>query len=136
MIEDTITQMVSHQLGAIIRIITLINITTGHLQIATRVAIIVTDQITITTMVMIGTRGSQHITKSQFRNQQQFNPNNQARRNHNDHPASFNGNDRHMGHSNYNSTSSLSDVSSFVTRHSVTFDTRRNQGFPNACTVK
>ncbi len=30
-----------------------------------------------------------------------------------------------MGHSNYNSTSSLSDVSSFVTCDGVTFDDRR-----------
>ncbi len=49
--------MVSHQLGAIVRIVTKINIKTGHFKIATRVAIIETDQITITTMVMIGTRG-------------------------------------------------------------------------------
>ncbi len=45
--------MVSHQLGAIVRIVTLINIKTGHFQIATRVAIIVADQITMTTMVII-----------------------------------------------------------------------------------
>ncbi len=57
MIGDTIIQMVSHQLGAIVRIITLINIKRGHFQIATSRAIIVADQITITTMVMIGTRG-------------------------------------------------------------------------------
>ncbi len=57
MIGDTITQMVSQQLGAIFRIVNLINIKTGHFQMATRVAIIVADQITITTMVMIGTRG-------------------------------------------------------------------------------
>ncbi len=41
-----------------------------------------------------------------------------------------------MGHSNHNSTSSLSDVSSFVTRDGVTFDARRNQGFPNIYKVK
>ncbi len=81
-------------------------------------------------------QGSQRIRKGQFGNQQQFNRINQARQNYSDHPASFNGNDRYMGHSNYNSTSSLSDVSSFVTRDGVTFDARRNQGFPNACTVK
>ncbi len=57
MIGDTITQMVSHQLGAIVRIITLINIKIGHFHIASRVTIIVTDQIIITTMVMIGTSG-------------------------------------------------------------------------------
>ncbi len=57
MIGDTITQMVSHQLGAIVRTVTLINIKTGRFKIATRVAIIETDQLTITTMVMIGTRG-------------------------------------------------------------------------------
>ncbi len=79
---------------------------------------------------------SHHFGKGQFRNQQQLNHNNQVRQNYIDHPASFNGNDRYMGHSNCNSTSSLSDVSSFVTRDSVTFDARRNQGFPNACTVK
>ncbi len=56
MIGDTITQMVSHQLGAIVRIVNLINIKTGHFKIATRVAIIETDQITITTMVINGTR--------------------------------------------------------------------------------
>ncbi len=49
--------MVSHQLGTMVRIITLINIKTGHFQIATMVAIIETDQITITTMVLIGTMG-------------------------------------------------------------------------------
>ncbi len=81
-------------------------------------------------------QGSQPVRKGQSHNQQQFNRNNQARRNHNDHLASFNGNDRNMGHSKYNSTSSLSDVSSFVTRDGVTFDARRNQGFPNTCTVK
>ncbi len=57
MIGDTITQMVSHQLGAIVRIVTLINIKTGHFKIATRVEIIETEQPTITTMVMIRTRG-------------------------------------------------------------------------------
>ncbi len=41
-----------------------------------------------------------------------------------------------MGHSNYNSTSSFSDVSSFVTCDGVTFDGRRNKGFPIARTVK
>ncbi len=50
--------------------------------------------------------------------------------------TAFSGNDRNMGHSNYNSTSSFSDVSSFVTRNRVTFDVGRNQGFPNTCTVK
>ncbi len=44
--------------------------------------------------------------------------------------------DRYMSHSNYNSTSSLCDVSNFVKRDGVTFDARRNQGFLNACTVK
>ncbi len=44
-------------IGAIIRIVTQINIKTGHFQIITMVAIIGSDQITITTMVMIGTRG-------------------------------------------------------------------------------
>ncbi len=81
-------------------------------------------------------KGSQCLRKGQSRNQQKFNHNNQARRNHNDHQASFNGNDRNMGHSKYNSTSSLSDVSSFVTRDGVAFDARNNQGFPNAYTVK
>ncbi len=81
-------------------------------------------------------QGCQRIRKDQFRNQQQFNHSNQARQNYNDHPGSFNGNDRYMGHSNYISTSSLSHVSSFVTHDGVTFDARRNQGFPNACTVK
>ncbi len=81
-------------------------------------------------------QGSQRIRKDQFCNQQQFNRNNQSRQTYSDHPASFNANDRYMGHSNCNSTSSLSDVSSFVRRDGVTFDARRNQGFPNACTVK
>ncbi len=31
----------------------------------------------------------------------------------------------------YNSTSSFSDVSSFMTRDGVTFDARKNWGFPN-----
>ncbi len=57
MIGDTIIQMVSQQLGAIVRIVTLINIKTGHFKIANRVAIIETDQIIISTMVMIGSRG-------------------------------------------------------------------------------
>ncbi len=60
MIRDTIIQMVSHQLGAIV------NIKTGHFQITTRVAIIVTDQITITTMVMIGTRGPNILERVSF----------------------------------------------------------------------
>ncbi len=42
-------------------------------------------------------QGPQHIRKGQFRNQQQFNPNNQARQSYSDHPASFNGNDGYMG---------------------------------------
>ncbi len=75
-------------------------------------------------------QGSQHNRKGQFHNQQQLNRNNQVKQNYNDHPASFNGNDRYMCHSNYNSTSSLSDVSSIVTHDGVTFDARRNQGFP------
>ncbi len=81
-------------------------------------------------------QGSQHVRKSQFHNQQQFNHNNQTRETYSNHPASFNGNNRYMGHSNYNSNSSLSDLSGFVTCDGVTFDARRNQGFPNACTVK
>ncbi len=81
-------------------------------------------------------QGFQHIRKGQLHNQQQFNRNNQARQNYSDHPASFNRNDRYMGHSNYNSISSLSDVLSFVTRDGVTFDARRNLCFPNDCTVK
>ncbi len=81
-------------------------------------------------------QGSQCGRKSQFRNQQQFNRNNQTRQAYSSHQASFNANDRYMGHSNYYSTSSLSDVSSFVTRVGVTFDAKRIQGFPNACTVK
>ncbi len=88
--------------------------------------------INIITMVMIGT---QHIRKSQFNNQQLFNRNNQTRQAYSNQPASSNGNDSYMGHSKYNSSCSLSDVSSFVTRDCVTFDSRRIQGFPNACTV-
>ncbi len=57
MIGDIITQMVSPQLGAIIRIVTQINIKTGHYKTAGRVAIIETEQITIITKVIIGTRG-------------------------------------------------------------------------------
>ncbi len=45
------------KLGAIVRIVNLINIKTGHFPITTRLAIIVADQIIITTIVMIGTRG-------------------------------------------------------------------------------
>ncbi len=57
MIGDTITQMVSHHLVAIVRIITQIKIKRGHFQIATKVAIIITDKIIMTTIVMIGTMG-------------------------------------------------------------------------------
>ncbi len=47
------------------------------------------------------------------------------------------GNNIHNGGcSNYNSSTSLSELSSFVTHDGVTFDARRNQGFPNACTEK
>ncbi len=81
-------------------------------------------------------QGSQHGRKSQFCTQQQFNHNNQTRQAYSNHTASFNGNDRYIGHSNYNSNSSLSDVSSFVTSDGVTFDARRSQGFPNTCTAK
>ncbi len=63
MIGDIITQMVSHQLGTIVRIVTQINIKTGHFKIATRVAIIETDQTTIITMVMIRTRGPNMLEK-------------------------------------------------------------------------
>ncbi len=63
MIGDTKTEMVSQQLRAIVRIDTLINIKTGHFKIATRVAIIETDQITITTMVMTRTRGPNILEK-------------------------------------------------------------------------
>ncbi len=66
---------------------------------------------------------SQCVRKSQLHNQQQFNRNNQTRQAYSNHPASFSGNDRYMGHSNNNSTSSLSDVSSCVTRDGVIFDT-------------
>ncbi len=132
MIGDIITQMVSHQLGAIVRIVTQINIKTGHSKTATMVAIIEIDGINKITMVMIGT---QHIRKSQFNNQQLFNRNNQTRQAYSNQPASSNGNDSYMGHSNYNSSCSLSDVSSFVTHDGVTFDSRRIQGFPNTCTV-
>ncbi len=53
---STRTQMVSHQLGAIVRIVTNQH-QNRRFQIATGVSIIVTDHITITTMVLIGTRG-------------------------------------------------------------------------------
>ncbi len=56
MVGNIITQMVSHQVGAIVRIITQINIKTGSFRIATRMVIIETYQTTIITMVMIGTR--------------------------------------------------------------------------------
>ncbi len=81
-------------------------------------------------------KGSQRGRKNQYRNQQQNYQNNQPRQNYGCQKLAFGGNDHNMGHSKYNSTSSFCDVSSFVTRHSVTFDAIRNQGFPNACTVK
>ncbi len=81
-------------------------------------------------------QGSQRSRKNQYRNQQQNYQNNQPRQNYGHQKPAFSGNDRNTGHSNYNSTSSFPDVSSFVTRDGVTFDARRNQGFPNACTVK
>ncbi len=55
--------MFSHQLGAIVRIVTQINIKTGHSRTATRVAIIETFQITIITMVMVGTRGPNRVER-------------------------------------------------------------------------
>ncbi len=45
--------------------------------------------------------------------------------------------DHNGGHSSYkNSSSPLSELSSFVTHDGVTFDAKRNQGFLNACTKK
>ncbi len=81
-------------------------------------------------------QGSQRGRKRQFHNQQQYARNNQGRQSYGNQSASFNGNDKFMGHSSYNSTSSLCDVSNFVTCDYVTFDARQNQGFPKACTVK
>ncbi len=55
--RDIITQMVSPRIGAIVRIVTQINIKTGKFKAATRVAIKETTQIAITMRVMVGTRG-------------------------------------------------------------------------------
>ncbi len=48
----------------------------------------------------------------------------------------YSGNDHNRGDSSYNSSSSLSALSSFITHNGVTFDLRRNQGFLNTCTEK
>ncbi len=136
MIGDIITQMISHQLGAIARIVAQINIKTGHFRIDTRVAIIETDQTTIIRMIMIGTKdpnmseGISSVTNSSSITTIKLD------KTYSNHLASFNGNDTYMGDSNYNSTASLSDVSSSVTCDGVTFDAIRNHGFPNVCTVK
>ncbi len=61
-------------------------------------------------------QGSQHGRKSQFHNQQQFNRNNQTRQAYSNHPASFNENDRYMGHSNYNLHSKVTTPTSLSTR--------------------
>ncbi len=66
MIGDKITQMVSHKLGTIVRIVTQINIKTCHFKIATWVAIIEKDQTTIITMVMIGNRGPNVLERVSF----------------------------------------------------------------------
>ncbi len=81
-------------------------------------------------------QGSQRGRKGQFRIQQQLPHNNLNKQAYGNHSALFNGNDGFMGLSNHNSTCSLSDVSIFVTHDGVTFGARRNQGFPNSCTVK
>ncbi len=110
--------MVSPRIGAIVRIATQTNIKTGKFRAATSVVIRGPAQIDITMRVMDGSRGLKVVPRQSYGHQK---------------PA-FYGYD--TGHSNFNSTSSFSDVSSFVTCESVTFDARRNQGFPNACTVK
>ncbi len=135
-VGDIITQMVSSWIGAIVRIITQINIKTGNFKAITIMTIKETTQITITIRLMVGTRGLSMVEKIQYRNQQQNYENNQPRQNYGHQKPAFSGNDHNKGHSNYKSTSSFSDVSSFVTRYCVTFDPRRNQGFPNTCTVK
>ncbi len=105
--------MVSLQIGAIARIVTLINIKTVKFKATTRVAIKETTQIAITMRVMDGTRGLNMVEKICSEIKRKI-----------------------IKTTNLNSTSSFSDVSSFVTCDGVTFDARKNQGFPNACTVK
>ncbi len=63
MVRDIITQIVSPQIGAIVRIVTQINIKTGKFKAATRVAIKETAQIAITMRVMDGTRGLNVVEK-------------------------------------------------------------------------
>ncbi len=126
MVGDIIVQMVSPRIGAIVRIVTQINIKTDNFKAVTRVTIKATTQITLTIRVMVVTRGLSMVEKISIEiNSKIIKTTNLNRII-----------DHNTGHSNYNSTSSFSDVSSFVTRDSVTFDARRNQGFPNACTVK
>ncbi len=63
MVRDRITQIVSPRIGAIVRIVTQINIKTGKFKAATRVAIKETAQIAITMRVMDGTRGLNVVEK-------------------------------------------------------------------------
>ncbi len=81
---------------------------------------------------MDGTRESQRGRKNQYSNQQQYNRNNQPRQNYGHQKPAFNGNDQNTGHSNYNSTSSFSDVSSFVTRDGPDYTIRNTTGEINA----
>ncbi len=62
-VGDIITQIVSPRIGAIVRIITLINIKTGKFKATTRVAIKETAQIAITMRVMDGTSGLNMVEK-------------------------------------------------------------------------
>ncbi len=76
-VGDIISQMVSSRMGAIVKIVTQINIKTGKFKAATRVAIKEIAQITITMRIMVATRGLNVIEKNQYRNQQQNYQNNQ-----------------------------------------------------------
>ncbi len=62
-VGDIITQMVSPPIGAIVRIVTQINIKTGKFKAATRVVIKEPAQIDITMRVVDGTRGLKVVEK-------------------------------------------------------------------------
>ncbi len=72
----------------------------------------------------------------QDRRPQQFYSGNQPKQSYGCQQPPYSGNNHKNGCSNYNSSSSLSALSRFVTDDGVTFDVRRNQGFLNSCTVK
>ncbi len=136
MVEGITTPMVSPWLGTIVRTTTPINIISATVKATTRVVIRETTQIDIMMRAMDGTKGHNVVEKVRIGDRNKLILPTSKK-----YPMVINS--QHIvettfnnGRTNYNSTSSLSALSSFVTHDDVTFDAKRNQGFLNAWTVK